>query len=245
MRLFLFNNKIEYRFFDKLFQETSDVYFKEYGKSELEAQNNRNAIENMLGANFLALVDQNHGTNVHVVDDIYHFRNEPSADASVTNLANIALGIVTADCVPVLLYCTSTNVIGAAHCGWKSARSDIIKNVVSAMKKLGAFDITAIIGPSILQSSYEVSEEFYKNFLSENNQNNVFFIPSSKNDKFLFDLPGYVMKKLRNAGVVNIIDNHNEDTYSNENKYHSRRRSFHRNEDYNGNLLSTIVIKSC
>lgn len=240
----MFNSKIEYKFFDKLFQETSDVYFEEYGKSALEAQSNRGVIENTLGVDFLALVDQTHGTNVHIVKDKYAFGKEPNADSSVTNIPNVALGIVTADCVPVLFYCHSGNVIGAAHCGWKSARGNIIENVISDMSLLGASSITAIIGPSILQPSYEVSEEFFQDFLSESKNNEVFFIALPMNGKFLFDLPGYVANKLKIFGVSNIIRDYNEDTYANEAKYHSRRRSFHRNESYSGNLLSTIVIRS-
>lgn len=239
----MFHSKIEYRFFDKLFQETSDVYFEEYGKSSLDAKNNRAVIENTLAVDFLALVDQTHGASVHIVKDKYDFGKEPNADSAVTNIPNFALGIVTADCVPVLFYCHSGKVIGAAHCGWKSARGNIIENVMSDMKLLGASSITAIIGPSILQPSYEVSEEFFQDFLSETKNNEIFFISLPKNGKFLFDLPGYVASKLKAYGASNVIKDYNEDTYVNEKKYHSRRRSFHRNESYNGNLLSTIVMR--
>lgn len=241
----MLSNKIEYRFFDKFFQETNGNYFAKNNILPSDAKQNRQIITDSLKVDFLSLLHQTHSSHVVKIDNKYAFGNEPEADASVTNIPNIALAIITADCVPVLLYCNNSNVIGAAHCGWKGALSPLIDNVIAAMKDLGATEITAIIGPSILQPSYEISEEFYKDFLSENKQNDMFFIPSSNKDKFLFDLAGYVMNKLKNAGVTKIIDKYNEDTYSNEAKYHSRRRSFHRNEDYSGNLLSTIVIRSC
>lgn len=241
----MLNYEINYRFFDKSFQGSNGKYFKKNDVSNNEAKLNRDVIEKTLGVDFLALVNQVHGQTLYVVKDRYDFGNEPVADALITNRPNIALGIITADCVPVLLYCSSTNVIAAAHCGWKSARSNLIKNVIDNMKEIGTSEITAIIGPSITQNSYEVSEEFRQDFLSELITNDVFFKQTEKSDKFLFDLPGYVIHKLKTCGVNNIIDGHNEDTYSNIEKYHSRRRSFHANEDYSGNLLSTIMIKPC
>lgn len=245
MRLVLLSYKIEYRFFDRFFQETNGNYFVKNNTLPQDAQKNRKIIEESLEVDFLSLLHQTHSSDVARIETSYALGMEPEADASVTNIPNIALSIITADCIPVLLYCKDSKVIGAAHCGWKGARSPLINNIISEMKKLGASNITAIIGPSILQPSYEISEEFYYDFISENSQNDVFFIPSSKKNKFLFDLPGYVTNKLKNAGVSVIITDYNEDTYSNEEKYHSRRRSFHRNEEYTGTLLSTIVIKPC
>ncbi len=206
-----------------------------------EIESNKKLVLDDLKAEQLVILKQVHGTKVHIATDESTQIGVPEADASVTNIPGIALGILTADCVPVLFYCTEASVIGAAHCGWRSARHDIINNTVLEMKKLGARNIEAIIGPAIKQEFYEVSEEYYNDFCSEDVSNKKFFIPSDKSNHFLFDLPAYVQMKLGKAGVNNVITN-NEDTYSLPQKYYSYRRHCHGKDQYKGNLLSVIVL---
>lgn len=187
------------------------------------------------------ILKQVHGAKVHIVTDKTAYHEALEADASVTNIPGIALGILTADCVPVLFYCTEGAVIGAAHCGWRSAKADIINNVVLEMKKLGAREIDAIIGPAIKQQSYEVGGGYYNDFCSEDVSNKRFFIPSDKDSHFLFDLPAYVKMKLEKAGIKNIVTN-DDDTYANHEKYYSYRRHCHGKDQYKGNFLSVIVL---
>lgn len=236
------NSKIDYRFLDKTFQASTGLYFPKGEVTEAHVQQNRIAVENEVGAK-LALLKQIHSPTAVYHDAVLEALHE--ADAHVTNLPGVALGIVTADCVPVLFYSSCGSVIGAAHCGWRSARHGVVASTIKLMKDLGASDISAIIGPAIQQDSYEVSEEFYDEFLSEADVNVKFFIESDENEgKFYFDLPSYVEMKVSQEGGRCIFKS-SEDTYSNHDKYHSRRRSFHKGEDYQGNLLSVIMIKPC
>ncbi|MBP7189818.1 MAG: peptidoglycan editing factor PgeF [Rickettsiaceae bacterium] len=236
------NNKIDYRFFDKTFQASSGVYFPKGEATEADAQQNRKAVAEAMNGR-LALLKQVHSPIATFRDGQLDAFLE--ADAHVTNLPSIVLGILTADCVPVLFYSSCGGVIGAAHCGWRSARHGIIANTIGMMKGLGAKDISAVIGPAIQKNSYEVSSEFYEDFISESAANDSFFERlSSDEGKFYFDLPSYVEAKILEEGAKCAFKS-KDDTYSNATKYHSRRRSFHDGCDYNGSLLSTIVIKPC
>ncbi|HQS83676.1 MAG: hypothetical protein B7Y25_00970 [Alphaproteobacteria bacterium 16-39-46] len=174
------------------------------------------------------------------------------ADGMVTNTPHIALGLKTADCVPVLLFDPEANVIGALHAGWKGARLDICKNCITEMEKLGAkrHRILAALGPSIAQESYEVGPEFRKDFLEESSANDVFFIPTSKKDHFLFDLKGYVIRKLQEEKILNpeILP---FNTYTSTHLFHSYRKATHEGltsqKDYNPekkpNNISFIKLK--
>lgn len=198
-------------------------------------------IRNELGVKHLQLLNQVHG------DDIYYTSedlttNQPKADASCTDKKNIALGILTADCVPVLLASGDGMVIGAAHCGWKSAKLGIIPKLQEKMQKLGAKSIMAVIGPAIAQKSYEVDMSYYKAFIEQDNSTRDLFIPSNKESHFMFDLVEYTKRSLQKSGV-SIFYDFSEDTYSNPEKYPSYRRSCHDGSTYSQNILSTIVIK--
>jgi YfiH family protein len=189
-------------------------------------------------------VSQIHGNQVVVVDDdkkIYGEQNLPKADAIVTNLKNVNIAIITADCSPILLFDAKNNVVGAAHAGWRGAKSGVIANVVSEMKKLGAENISAIVGPMIQQESYEVSREFFDDFLNEDKANSKFFKSGEKADKYLFDLPSYVESKLRAAGVLE-IKNDRIDTYKNSETLFSFRRSTHLGEKDCGRNVSVICL---
>lgn len=190
------------------------------------------------------LLNQVHGAEVVIIDrpeKIYGNQNLPKADAIVTNLPNIAIGLFTADCAPILFCDEDKNIIAAAHAGWPGAKLGVIQSAVDAMKKLGAENIKAQIGPMIEQSSYEISQEFFDEFLAEDPKNKIFFINGVKPGKYLFDLPGYVEKKLREAGIKK-IENLKIDTYKNEKDFFSFRRSTHQNQKDCGRNISIITI---
>lgn len=189
-------------------------------------------------------VNQIHGSEVVVVDKsekIYGDQDLPKADAIVTNLPNISIGIITADCSPILFFDEEKNIIAAAHAGWRGAKSGVIAETIAEMKKLGAKNIKAMIGPMIQQKSYQISQEFLDDFLSEDMTNKEFFVNGLSPNKYQFDLPAYVEKKLRESGVLE-IKNLGVDTYENEKDFFSFRRSTHLGEKDCGRNVSVIAI---
>lgn len=194
------------------------------------------------------IVNQVHGKEVILIDNpskILPTQNLPKADGIVTNLKNLPLGIITADCAPVLFFDNSNNIIGACHAGWRGAKAGIIEETVKQMRLIGAYQIHAIIGPTIQQYSYEVSQDFYDDFLMTD-KNYLKFFKRHKNDannlpKWLFDLPSFVAEKLMQAKVDD-IENLAIDTYTNPAKYFSYRYSCHVNQADQGRNVSVISI---
>lgn len=192
----------------------------------------------------LLFINQIHSSEVVIVDEknkLYDMHNLPKADAIVTNLKNIAIAVFTADCAPVFLFDQKKMVIAALHAGWRGAKSGIIKQTIGAMKNLGAENINAIIGPMIQQNSYEISQEYFDDFLLEQESNKKFFKTKSEQGHYLFDLPAYVMEKLQEEKISE-IENSAIDTYKNEESFFSFRRSSHRQEKDCGRNVSVIVI---
>ncbi len=210
-----------------------------------QVENNRKAIIDDLRAKGIVILKQVHGNKVYYAKNTnYDLYNDPIADAVVTDVPLLVLAIKTADCVPVLLFSEDGKLIGAAHCGWKSAKADIIKNTIVLMRNLSSnnvLNVKAIIGPSIQQNSYEVDKDFCNNFIKDNSNYNYFFKNSLKSNKFLFDLPGFVKSKLLDENVE-IVEFSKDDTYLIPELYPSYRRYCHTNIPYNGNMLSTIMI---
>jgi YfiH family protein len=163
------------------------------------------------------------------------------ADALVTDRPGIPIGVLTADCLPVLFSDTQKRIIGAAHAGWKGAIGGVLEATIDAMETLGATDIIATIGPAIAQDSYEVGAEFYKKFIAESAANARFFKPSAREGAYMFDLPGYAKARLLRAGVAQagILA---YDTYSLENEFFSFRRATHRAENVYGRQVSVINL---
>jgi YfiH family protein len=185
---------------------------------------------------------QVHSPDVMTVTEPWRIPDRPQADAMVTAEAGIALGILTADCVPILLADAKVGVIGAAHAGWKGALSGVIENTVAAMEKLGAHagDIVAAIGPCIWQNSYEVGPEFPAPFLAEDPANEKFFRPAFRSGHTMFNLAGYVERKLRKLKLAGITPSP-ADTCADEARFYSYRRSTLRHEKNAGRLISVIV----
>ena len=168
----------------------------------------------------------------------------PKADAIVTNLPNLAIAVITADCSPILLQDEKAKVIAAVHAGWRGARFGVIAAAVKEMQKLGAqpAQIRADIGPMIHQESYRVGAEFLVEFLTEDVQNKKFFIADKSSPSYyLFDLPSYVNKKLRQQKISNIHDT-NIDTYANYKNYASYRKATHEGVVDFGRNISLIVM---
>ncbi len=188
----------------------------------------------------LCTVVQVHGTKTVVVENAFQIDKRPEADAMVTNTPGVILGVSTADCVPVLLVDPIERVIGAAHAGWRGATQGILQSTLQAMEDLGAKreHITAALGPCIWQSSYEVDQEFYENLL----QDSAFFIPSSRSNHWLFDLPGYVEKTLRTIGLSQ-IDSSPKNTFTNPKLFCSFRRWTLFKEPPMGGQLSIIKLQ--
>lgn len=166
----------------------------------------------------------------------------PEADAMVTSEKNIGLAIVTADCAPVLFAARKEKVVGAAHAGWKGALYGVLESTIAEMKKLGATDIEAAIGPCIAPQSYEVSGGFEKPFIEKDPASAKFFTLAKKEGHLMFDLPGYTTWRLEKAGVSTVHQTA-QDTLSNEADFCSYRRSTLRGEPTYGRQLSVISIK--
>ena len=164
-------------------------------------------------------------------------------DAMVTATPGLALGILTADCAPVLLADPRAKVIGAAHAGWKGALGGVLEATLEAMEKLGAqrMRIQAVIGPSISQDAYEVGWDFRDRFLKLGLRNRRFFVPSDKEGHYRFDLPGYAAHRLTAAGAGS-VKSLGVCTYPPENGYFSFRRTTHAGEPDYGRQISAIVL---
>lgn len=206
-------------------------------------ENQRRAMEALgLPTERLCILKQTHSITVHTITDTLPARST-EGDAMVTKLPATPLGILTADCMPVLFLDSRAGVIGAAHAGWKGALGGIAEATLAAMEALGAArsDIHAAIGACIRQDSYEVGPEYHERFLSHSSGNAAFFKPSPHVGHFYFDLPGYVKMRLKAAGVSHISDT-GIDTCTDEARFFSCRRAFLKGEEGFGNGLSVISL---
>ncbi|MEH6791797.1 peptidoglycan editing factor PgeF [Parasphingorhabdus sp.] len=205
-------------------------------------ENRRRATEGVLPGSALVTVHQIHSADVVTVTGSMDLEQRPQADALVTDRPNMLLGILTADCVPVLFHDPEARVIGAAHAGWKGALAGVTDNVLIAMEALGADrdHIACAIGPCIGQASYEVDAGFRTKFLDADADNERFFA-AGKPGHFQFDIESYVAARLQAAGVTK-ADKLGLDTYVHEDRYYSYRRSCHRGEAGYGRQISLIGL---
>ena len=210
---------------------------------ELIAENRRRAIAAVLPDASLATVHQIHSPTVVYVEQPWPQDGRPHADAMVTDRPGLLLGVLTADCAPVLLADEVAGVVGAAHAGWRGALAGVTDAIIEAMERLGATreGIAAAVGPCIAQASYEVDEAFRVRFEQENVANRRFFVagPAGKPH---FDLPGYVLSRLKSAGVGQ-AETLALDTYTDADRFYSYRRSTHLGEPSYGRQISMIGIK--
>jgi YfiH family protein len=207
-------------------------------------ENRRRALAE-LGAQERRLVTlyQIHSAEGVTVQDDWEVGDAPKADAMATDAPGIALGILTADCAPVLFADAEARVIGAAHAGWKGALAGVIEQAVSRMEQLGARrgHMAAAIGPCISQTAYEVGDELRETFLRQDAANGRFFSEASRSGHWQFDLGGYVGDRLRAASVQNIATLAHC-TYAESQNFFSFRRATHRGDADYGRQLSAIAL---
>lgn len=205
-------------------------------------ENRRRAVEAVLPDATLVTLHQIHSADAITVTHGFADDARPHADALVTNRPGLLLGILTADCVPVLFADVETGVVGAAHAGWKGAIAGVTDATIAAMEKLGASRdrITAAIGPAIARASYEVDDAFAVRFEADDPANERFFTPGRPGHR-QFDIEGYVVARLAAAGLGR-IEALGLDTYTNEERFFSYRRACHRGEPGYGRQISLIGL---
>ena len=204
-------------------------------------------------ASQLLTVCQIHSGIVHTVTSPWPENHIPDGDGLVTNTPNLILGILTADCAPILFTDTAQSIVGACHAGWRGASGigigkaantgSVIDNTVAAMRRLGATNIIAAVGPCIQKQSYEISSDFKAAFLEIDSSNDRFFNDGDKPDHPHFDLSGYCAHRLQSIGVTT-IDRLPHDTLTEENRLFSYRRSQLRSEGDYGRQMSAIMIRA-
>ncbi len=168
----------------------------------------------------------------------------PKVDGIVSATPGVALGVLTADCAPVLFADPVNKVVGAAHAGWRGATGGVVEATIAAMVALGADPaaMITVVGPTIAQPSYEVGPEFRERVVADHPAADDLFRPSARPDHHLFDLPAFVVRRAEAAGVGTVVDL-GLDTYADEARFFSYRRATHRGEPDYGRLISAIVLE--
>jgi len=186
---------------------------------------------------------QVHSPNAVVAVEPWGADARPRADAIVTTVAGLAIGVSTADCGPVLLADAQARVIGAAHAGWRGALAGVTDETIAAMERLGAARerIVAAVGPMIRQPNYETGTDVWDRFIAADPANARFFRPSTREQHFMFDLAGYVVARLA-AARIGTIEDVDACTYADVEKFFSYRRMTHRGEADYGRHINAIVL---
>jgi YfiH family protein len=186
---------------------------------------------------------QIHSPHVVVAETPWTAETRPRADAIVTRMRALAIGISTADCGPVLLADPKARVIGAAHAGWRGALTGVLETTIEAMERLGATrgEIRAALGPMIRQQNYEVGSDLIERFGTEDPASSRFFAPATREGHALFDLPGYIDSRLTRAGI-RYVEDLGHCTYANPERFFSFRRTTHRGEADYGRHVNAIAL---
>ena len=207
-------------------------------------QKNLNFVSNKIGCKneFLITLNQKHTNNVIYFENEKSVKNKLPADALVSKIKNIGLGILTADCAPIFFYDPKKKIIGCAHSGWKGALNGIIRNTVKKFNDLNSnsSDLIAVVGPCIDKKNYKVKIDFFKKFTEIDEKNNLFFTKIG-DDQFNFDLRGFINKELFNLNIKN-VENLQMDTFSQEKLFYSYRRSCLKHEHDYGRCISVILM---
>lgn len=192
--------------------------------------------------NSLITLNQKHTNEVIYFKNEASLKNKLTGDAIVTQVKNTGFGILTADCASVLFYDPQKKIIGCAHSGWKGALNGIIKNTVKKFNELNSksSDLIAVVGPCIGKKNYEVKKDFFDKFLLKDKNNEIFF-KSINNEKFLFNLRGFINKEILNQDIKN-IENIEIDTFSEKEFFYSYRRSQLNKENDYGRCISVILM---
>ena len=211
---------------------------------KINIQKNLKIAKNKISKNSknILLVNQTHSQKYIYINNSNKIKSKRvKADAIITNQKKLPIAILTADCVPILIYDDTLKIIAAIHAGWRGAYKGIINNVIKFMIKKGSKieNIHAAIGPSISQKNYNVKKDFLKKFLKKNKKNKVFF--KKRKNLIYFNLPKYVKSQLISNKISN-IDHINIDTYDYKNNFFSARRSLRLNHDDYGRNISIIML---
>ena len=240
---------VDHCFFSRLGGKSNNIYKSlNCGNGSNDTKHlikkNNNLISNYynLSKKNLITLYQTHSNRVLTINSIDE-KKIYEYDGVVTNKKNIILGILTADCAPILFYDPITKVIGACHAGWKGSFDGIIENTINSMVSLGSKCkyIKCAIGPCIGKNSYIVGNEFYSKFIDKNKENRKYFIQENAK-KYKFSLVNFITNKILNLDIRD-VSSINLDTYTNEELFFSYRRSLHKKENDYGRMISTIVIK--
>ena len=241
--------KISHGFFNRSGGKSSGIYKSlNCGPGSKDKKNkveqNLKIVKNKIdkNANKIFLVHQIHSNKLIFIDKHFKIKKKKvKADAIITNQKKLPIAVLTADCVPLLIYDKKKNMIAAIHAGWKGAFKGIIKRVIMFMLKKGCkkHDITVAIGPCIKQKSYNVREGFQRKFIKKNKKNKIFF--RKKKDTIYFDLSNFVKSQLKSIKIEN-IDTINIDTFDKKNNFFSARRSLRLKHDDYGRNISIIMV---
>ena len=240
---------IEHAFFNKLGGKSTGI-FKSLncgqGSSDKKKniQKNLEIVRNKINAKSkkIVLLNQVHSARFYYISKNSNlYNNNFEGDALITDKKNLPIGVLTADCAPILIHDEKRNMIAAIHAGWKGAYKGIVKKVVKFMVKKGCSpkNITAAIGPCISRNNYEVKEDFKKRFIKKDRKNIIFF-KMTKNKNY-FNLNKYIHFQLESLNIKK-IDIINKDTFNAKNNFFSARRSISRNENDYGRNISVIMI---
>ena len=190
----------------------------------------------------LITLNQEHTNQVIHFDSASAVKDKLTGDAIVSEIKNIGIGILTADCAPIFFYDHKKKIIGCAHAGWKGALNGIIKNTVKKFNELNSNnnDLIAVVGPCINKDNYEVKIDFFQKFINQDKKNENFF-DKINDEKYKFDLRRFIIKELWNLNVNN-IDNIEMDTFSKSEFFYSYRRSSLKKEKDYGRCISVILM---
>ena len=241
--------KINHGFFNKTGGKSNGIYKSlNCGPGSKDKKNkirkNLKIVKNRISkkSKNIFLMHQTHSSKFIFIGQNFKFNKKRiKADAVLTDQRNIPIAVLTADCVPILLYDKKRNIIAAIHAGWKGAFKGIIKKVINFMLRKGCKtkNITAAIGPSIQEKSYNVNEDFFKRFIKKDRNNKIFF--KRKKNKLYFNLPNFVKSNLKSSKITN-IDTIKIDTFDKKNNFFSARRSLRLKHDDYGRNISIIMI---
>tara|TARA_B100000029_G_scaffold297645_1_gene290812 strand:- start:48 stop:809 length:762 start_codon:yes stop_codon:yes gene_type:complete len=242
--------EIKHGFFNKKGGKSKGIYKSlncGIGSSDLKknVRNNLNIVCKKINCSYrkLILLNQIHSNKFYFINKNLKFNKKKlKGDALITNIKNIAIGVLTADCVPILIYDKKAKIISIIHAGWKGAYKGIIEKVVKFLLSRGSNvkDLVAVIGPSISQKSYEIQKNFKDKFLKKDKQNKNYFKLIKK--KTYFSLNRYIYSQLKKQSVNN-IEIINKDTFDPKNNFFSARRSIKNKENDYGRNISVIMIK--
>ena len=241
--------KIQHGFFNQKGGKSKGIYDSlncGIGSNDIKKNilKNLSIVSSKIGVPYkkLILLNQIHSSKFHFISNNYKFnKNKLKGDALVTNIKGVALGVLTADCVPILIYDKHKNIISAIHAGWKGAYKGIVNKVISFLIKNGSEpeNLIGVVGPCISQKNYEVKKDFKEKFNKKDKKNKKFF--KTKKNIIYFDLPNYVKTQL-NLNKISNIDMNNTDTFIKKNNFFSARRALKSGHNDYGRNISIIMI---